>query len=164
MVVWGIVGALVVAGAALVVFSLLGKERRTKVLVAGVVILIAGAGVFLVSNPSRKDSVSVGNGSVLVSTAYFNLNVSASQVSKAYVVSLSSWNITIAKRTDGSALGQFRSGHFTLSNGANADILSRNDTNLVLVLNSGTYVILGPQDFQGFLSAFEGSVMQVPSG
>ena len=127
----------------------------------GIVLLIAGAGAFFLTSPSHQNSITVSKGSVLVSTAYFNLNVSASQISKAYVVSLSSWNITIASRTDGSALGLFHSGYFTLSSGVKADVLSRNDTNLVLVLTSGTYVILGPQDFQTFLSTFDQSVMQV---
>ena len=160
----GIIAVLIIIGVVLTIISLIGKERRTKILAAGVVMLVAGAGVYFVTNPSHQNSISVGKGSVLVSTSYFNLNVSAGQISKAYVVSLSSWNITIASRTDGSALGSFLSGYFTLSNGEKADVLSRNNTDLVLVLTSGTYVILGPLDFQAFLSTFDQSVMQVATG
>jgi hypothetical protein len=161
----GIVVVLIVVGAVLVIFSFVGKKKRTQILVAGIVMLIAGAGVFFLANPSQQNSITVGNGSVLVSASpYFNLNVSASQISKAYVVSLSSWNITITSRTDGSALGSFLSGYFTLSNGARADVLTTEDTDLVLVLNSGTYLILGPTDFQPFLNSFSQSVVQVSGG
>ena len=158
----GIVVVLIVVGAVLAIFSLLGKKKRTQILAAGIVMLIAGAGVFFLSNPSQPNSIAVGRGSVLVSASpYFNLNVSAGQISRAYVVSLSSWNITITSRTDGSALGSFLSGFFTLSNGARAEVLTTEDTNLVVVLDSGTYLILGPSDFQSFLNSFSQSVMQV---
>jgi hypothetical protein len=161
----GIVVVLIVVGAVLAIFSFVGKKKRTQILVGGIIMIIAGAGVYFVSNPSQQNSIAVGSGSVLVSASpYFNLNVSASQISRAYVANLSSWNVTIASRTDGSALGSFLSGYFTLSNGAKADVLTNEDTNLVLVLDSGTYLILGPTDFQPFLSSFSQSVMQVSSG
>jgi uncharacterized membrane protein len=162
----GIVVVLIIVGAVLVIFSLVGKQKkRMQILSAGIVMLIAGAGVFFVSYPSQQNSVAVGKGSVLVSASpYFNLNVSAGQISRAYVINLSSWNVTITSRTDGSALGSFLSGFFTLSNGAKADVLTTQDTNLVVVLDSGTYLILGPPDFQSFLNSFSQSVMQVSGG
>ena len=90
----GIVAVLIIVGVVLAIFSLIGKKKRTQILVAGIVMLISGAGVFFVSNPSHPNSIATGTGSVLVSASpYFNLNVSASQISKAYVVSLSSWNV-----------------------------------------------------------------------
>ena len=159
----GIVVVLIVVGAVLAIFSFVGEKKRTQILVGGIIMIIAGAGVYFVSNPSQQNSIAVGSGSVLVSASpYFNLNVSAGQISRAYVVSLSSWNITITSRTDGSALGSFLSGFFTLSNGARAEVLTTEDTNLVVVLDSGTYLILGPSDFQSFLNSFSQSVIQVP--
>ncbi|MGD0636918.1 MAG: hypothetical protein ABSA72_02615, partial [Nitrososphaerales archaeon] len=162
-VVYGVIAALLITGAAIALFSLkVGKEKRLKLLVVGVVVLVAGGGVFFVSNPTQQDSIGVGSGSVQVSTSFFHLNVTPSQISRVYVVDLSNWNLSITSRTDGAALGEFRSGFFTLSNGARAEVLTTEDTNLVVVLNSGTYLILGPSDFQSFLNSFSRSVMQVP--
>jgi hypothetical protein len=141
---------------------MVGREKRLKLLAVGVVLLLAGGGVFFVSNPSHHDSIAVGSGSVRVSTSYFTVNVTSGQISQAYVVNFSSWNVSISARTDGSALGSYRSGYFTLSNGAKAEVLTTGDTNLVVVLDSGTYLILGPSDFQPFLSSFSESVVQVP--
>lgn len=163
-IVLGIIAVLVIVGLILVVSSFVGRGRRVKMLAVGVVLLVTGAGVFFVTSPSHQNSISVGDGSVLVSTSYFDLNVSAVQITKAFVVNLSTWNVTVSARTDGSAFGQFLSGYFALSNGAKADILSAGDTNLVLVLQSGTYVILGPQDFPPFITTFDRSVLPVPGG
>jgi hypothetical protein len=132
--------------------------------VAGIVILISGGVVLFVSHPTGNDSIAVGQGSVKVSASYFNINVTVAQISHAYVVNLSNWNVSIATRNDGSALGSFRSGQFTLSNGAKAEILTTEDQNLVLVLDGGTHVILGPSDFQAFLSSFDQSVIQASNG
>ncbi len=135
-----------------------------NLLVVGVVILVAGVGVFFVSNPSQQDSIKVGTGSIQVSTSFFHVNVTSNQISRVYVVNLSNWNISITSRTDGSAFGSFRSGFFTLSNGAKAEVLTIEDTNLVVVLDNGIYLILGPSDFQSFLNSFSLSVMRVSGG
>ena len=163
--VYGVIVVLLVVGAALALLSLMaGKENRVRLLVVGVVLLVSGGGVFFVSNPTHQDSITVGSGSVRVSTSFFNVNVTSSQISRAYVVNFSSWNVSITSRTDGSALGSFRSGFFTLSNGAKAEVLTTGDTNLVVVLDSGTYLVLGPPDFRSFLSSFSQSVTQVSGG
>jgi hypothetical protein len=162
---YGIVAALLITGSAIALLSLRGgKERRVKLLVTGVVVLVAGAGVFFVSNPTQQNSIRVGSGSVQVTTSFFNVNVTSNQISRAYVVSLSSWNVSITSRTDGSSFGSFRSGYFMLSDGAKAEVLSSEDTNVVVVLQSGTYLILGPSDFQAFLNSFSQSVAQVSGG
>jgi hypothetical protein len=161
-VVYGVIAALLIAGTVIALLSLrTGKEKRVKLLVVGVIILVAGGSVFVVSNPAQQDSIRVGSGSVGVSTSFFNVNVTSNQISRAYVVNFSTWNVSITSRTDGSAFGSFLSGFFTLSNGAKAEVLTTEDTNLVVVLDSGTYLILGPSDFQSFLNSFSQSVMQV---
>ena len=150
--VYGVVAALLITGAVIALLSLrAGKEKRVKLLVVGVVVLVAGGGVFFVSNPTHQDSIRVGLGSVQVSTSFFNVNVTSNQISRAFVVNFSNWNVSITSRTDGSAFGSFHSGFFSLSNGAKAEVLTTEDTNLVVVLDSGTYLILGPSDFQSFL-------------
>jgi Bacterial PH domain len=161
-VVYGVIAALLFAGTVIALLSLrTGKEKRVRLLVVGVIILVAGGSVFVISNPTQHDSIRVGPGSVGVSTSFFNVNVTSNQISRAYVVNFSTWNVSITSRTDGSAFGSFLSGFFTLSNGAKAEVLTTQDTNLVVVLDSGTYLILGPSDFQSFLNSFNQSVTQV---
>jgi hypothetical protein len=161
----GIVAVMLIGGVVVVMFSFkVSKEKRNKLIATGIILLVTGGFVFYLSNPYQQNSIMVGSGSVQVSALpYFNLNVSASQIKQAYVVNLSDWNVSISARTSGTALGSFNSGYFTLSNGASADLLSDGNTNLVLVLNSGAYVILGPTDFQTFLSDFNQSVTQASS-
>lgn len=160
-----IIAAMLIGGVAAALFSFrVSKEKRAKLLATGTILLVAGGFVFYLSNPFEQNSIVVGNDSLQVSAPpYFNLNVSASQIDHAYVVNLASWNVSITTRTSGTAIGSFLSGYFKLSNGASADLLSDGQANLVVVMNSGTYVILGPTDFQTFLAAFNQSVTQAGS-
>ena len=157
----GIFLSVLIPGLVLAALSLkLGRERRAKLLAGALVLLVSSGVVFFVSDPFEQNSVSVGNGSVLVSAPpYFSLNVTSTQIASAFVVNLSSWNVSITSRTAGTELGSFRSGYFRLSNGASADLLSTGNTNLVLVLKSGVYVILSPENFQSFLSVFAQNVV-----
>jgi hypothetical protein len=157
-----IVLILLVPGFALVAVSFrMGREGRAKLLATGLVLLVAGGAVSYLSNPLAQNSVAVGHGSVRVQAPpYFDINITSSQIERAYVVNLTDWNVSITARTGGTALGSFRSGYFKLSNGASAELLTTGQSNLVLVLNSGAYVILGPEDFQAFLVAFDQSVTQ----
>jgi hypothetical protein len=161
----GIVAAILIGGVVAVLFSFkVSKEKRNKLIATGIILFVTGGFVFYLSDPYQANSITVGGSSVQISAPpYFNLDVTASQIKQAYVVNLSDWNVSISARTSGTALGSFNSGYFTLSNGASADLLSDGNTNLVLVLNSGTYVILGPTDFQTFLSDFNQSVTQASS-
>jgi len=135
------------------------KEQRTKLLALGLILLVAGAVVFYISNPAKQESITVGTGWVqAVAPPYFNINVTASQIERAYVVNLNDWNVSISTRTAGTAFGGFLAGYFKLSNGANAEVLTTGESDLVLVLQSGTYVVLGPADFQAFLTSFDQSV------
>ena len=157
-----IVLVLLATGAAFAVVSFrVSREKRYRLLAAGIILLVVGGGVFFISDPLEQNAVAVGNGSLRVTAPpYFDINITSSQIARAYVVNLTDWNVSITARTGGTAFGSFRSGYFHLSNGASAELLTSGQTNLVLVLKSGTYVILGPQDFQAFLSDFDRSVMQ----
>lgn len=156
---WGALLALAIPGVILLLLALRGsKEKRLKLVAIGVILLLSGGFVFFLSNPFQQNSITVGTGSIRADAPpYFNLNITKGQIASLYVENLTTWNITISARTSGTALGSFDSGFFKLSNGANADVLTTGNTNLVIVLSSGTYVILGPQDFQSFLSDFEQS-------
>jgi hypothetical protein len=158
-----VVVALLAVGAGMSLISLrMSKDKRLKLLVGGIIIMVSGAGIFFISDPSGQNTVAIGNSSLRVSAPpYFNLNLTSGQIGHAYVVNLNDWNISISSRTDGSALGSYDAGFFTLSNGASADVLTTGQSNLVLVLKSGTYVIVGPSNFQAFLSDFDQSVMNV---
>lgn len=161
--VYGVVLTLLIAGVVLALSSFkVGKERRAKLLVVGVIFLVAGAGVYFVTSPTQQDSITVNSGFIQVSTSQFDIQVPVAQIAHAYVVNLSDWNVSISSRTDGSAFGSYRSGYFALSNGAKAEVLTTGDANLVLVLNSGTYVILGPSDFQAFTNSFTQNVLRLP--
>jgi hypothetical protein len=164
-VVYGIVVALLITGVLMALISFrVGKEKRSRLLVAGIVVIVAGAGVYFVGAPTQPSSITVNPGLVQVEASpFFNVQVPTAQISQAYVVNLTNWNISVSSRSDGSAFGSYLSGYFSLSNGAKAEVLSTGNTNLVLVLKDGTYVILGPSDFQAFLTSFDQNVMPVSS-
>ena len=152
----GIVLSLLLVGAALTGFALrLDKTKRSKLLAAGIVLLVVGGFVLYFTNPFEQNSMTVGNGWVSATAPpYFDLNITTTQIAHAYVVDLNSWNVSIAARDFGTSFGSFHSGFFTLSNGARADVLSDGEVNLVLILKTGTYVILGPSQFQAFSADF----------
>ena len=83
-VVYGVIAALLIAGTVIALLSLrTRKEKRVRLLVVGVIILVAGGSVYVVSNPAQQDSIRVGSGSIGVSTSFFNVNVTSNQISRA---------------------------------------------------------------------------------
>ena len=54
-VVYGAVAALLIAGAVIALLSLrAGRDKRIRLLIVGVILLVAGGSVFFVSNPTHR--------------------------------------------------------------------------------------------------------------
>ena len=110
---------------------------------------------------SPSPSVSVGGGQILLSASpYFTRTVDSGAVIGAYVTTLGSGNTTIGSRFYGAnwgtaSWGDFALGQFALNNGATAYVLSGQSENVVMRLSDGTYLVLGPSDFGGFVAALE---------
>ena len=124
-------------------------------LVAGLLLMSVGAGVsYLSSEPS---TITVGAGYLGIRSPWGfgtgDLNVSSADVSAAYVSQIGAGNLSLSKQY-GTNDGALNIGVFTLGNGATAYVVSDNSTDLIVRLNSGSYLVLGTPDTSALASAF----------
>jgi hypothetical protein len=159
---------LVATGVVLVVVAVVSRSAKkfgqsfVALLVIGVVVIALGVGLSYGSTGSTI--ITVGSGYLYVKSSSFggpgNLNVTTGEVQSAYVARIGVGNLTISKQ-HGTNIGDYNVGVFTLGNGATAYVASDNSTDLVLLLSSGEYVILGTNDTTSLVSTFSQSVHAV---
>lgn len=157
---------LVVTGAALLVVAVATGRHAKKVrktfavlLIIGVAVILMGVLLFFAS--STPSTITVGSGYVNVQSPSFfgagNIKITSSQVASAYVGQIGSGNLTLAKQ-HGTNYDHFNMGVFTLGNGKTAYVVSSNSTDLIILLNTGKYVILGTSDTTALAASFSQSV------
>lgn len=161
--------ALIVTGALLVLASV-WKRRSSGSTSVVVVILIVGlviiglGGAFGVAGNSPS-TITIGNKYVFVQSPPFtgagDTNVTSAQISSAYVGTIGSGNLTLAKQ-HGTNRGDINIGVFTV-NGASAVVVSDSYQVIVIHLLSGNYVILGTSDIGSLVLDFSSSVYPVPN-
>jgi len=139
------------------------KATRNKVVAfAVIIVLLIVVPLFVFVGPVARNSVTVSQGEFSASAPpFFSTTVRSDQIKEAFVVNLNTWNVTIAAKTSGTSLGDYNAGYFLLSNGATADVLTDGQTNLIVLTSSGLYFILGPSDFQAFVTDFSSQVVPV---
>lgn len=130
--------------------------------VIGLVVIGLGVGLYFLS--ASPTVVNVGNGYVSVESSSIsgtgNLNVTSSEIASAYIAQIGSGNFTLSKQ-HGTNIGSLNIGVFTLGNGATAYVVSDNSTDLIIKLNSGSYVILGPSHTSALALSFSQNVHRI---
>lgn|GEM_PF-2275295 len=127
---------------------------------------LIGLGVALFSIASTPTEITVDPGYLSIqSPSYFgpgNVNITKGEITHAYVSQIGSGNLSLSKQY-GTNAGDLNVGVFTLGNGATANVVSNNSTDLIILLNTGRYVIVGTQDTSALVSAFSQLVYPVSS-
>ena len=107
------------------------------------------------------------NGDQLVVSAppFVSRTVYSNMVQGAYIGSIDYGNTTLYSRCFPGAncgtesLGDYELGQFKLSNGAPTYVASSQNENVVLRLSDGSYLVLSPSDFGGFVSELENTFL-----
>lgn len=141
-----------------------GKNRQFyRVFIFVVIFMVTGAPLYILGSSGGPGIVMIQHGSITVSGAYIGNNTyNTSDIKYAFVENLGSGNITLSSKNIGTNAGSINEGKFTLSNGASAHVISSNSTNLVILLNTGLYVILGSNQTPRMATVFSSSVFSVP--
>jgi hypothetical protein len=140
--------------------------RRTfiAIMVIGAVIVVSGVLLFFAVNASSI--IAVGPGYVNIESPSFsgagNMNISSDEIASAYVGQLGSGNLTLSKQ-HGTNYDHFNVGIFTLGNGKTAYVVSDNYTDLIVLLKSGEYVILGTSDTDALATSISQLVYPIGS-
>lgn len=164
---------MVAIGLSVIALALFSKKKNENtrgikinfyvMIVVGIAVIILG--VFLSYNISKPAYILVGNGWVSTKisslTGAGNVNVTTSQIDNAYVYDIKGGNITLSIRDDGTSIGEFNTGLFTLSNGAKADVATSNYTAIIMKLSGGKYLILGSNDTLRLASIISSNVYNV---
>ena len=139
------------------------KSQRTikgGVLALLLILTIGAALVSGVFNPSPTIIVN-GNQLVLSAPPFVSKTVHSDMVRGAYIGSIDDGNTSLYSRCLPGAncgtesLGDFQLGQFKLGDGAAAYVVSSQSENVVLKLSDGSYLVMSPSDFSGFVSALE---------
>jgi hypothetical protein len=152
---------LVAAGTILIVRYRKKTERIGYPIIAlmlGITLLLVG---FVLYSPGSSTIV-VRQGSISVSGQYIgNETYRASDIKTAFVENVYTGSLTLSSRDMGTELGGFNEGVYTLSNGAAAHVISANETDLIIELNSGLYLVLGTSNTNALVSDFAANVAPV---
>jgi hypothetical protein len=137
------------------------SDRLKGPLVALLIGFILLATAFTISGPSSSTIV-IRQGSITVVGQYIgNETYPANDIKTAFVDNVNTGNLTLSNRDYGIALGGFNEGVYTLSNGATAHVVSANQTDLIIELNSGLYLVLGTSNTNALVSDFVANVAPV---
>ncbi len=137
-------------------------RRQKTIKGVGLAALAIGSLVFLCFSGALSPSPSVivnGNQIVLSASPYVTRTVDAGMVRGAYITNIDSGNISLS--TPGGAnwgtatWGDFMLGKYTLNNRAPAYVVTGQSEIVVMKLSDGSYLVMGPSDFSGFVSALQ---------
>ena len=130
-----------------------------RAVVAGVAVSLL---VFLYAGGAFSPSPSItikGDQIVLSASPYLTRTVDAGMVREAYITNIDNGNISLSTPWGANwgtaSLGNFMLGKFTMSNGAPAYVVTGQSENVVMRLSDGSYLVMGPSDFSGFVSALQ---------
>ena len=133
------------------------RSRTAVVLIAVTGLMLVGIGVGIFSVTDTPSQITIGTGYVSVQSSSFSaagdINISATQIVKAFVTQIGSGNFSLTKQR-GTDYGNLNLGLFTLGNGHSAYVISDNLTDLVLLLTNGMYLILGTRNTSSLENSF----------
>lgn len=136
------------------------SQGGVAALVVGIILLATGVGLF--SGGTGGSVIVIRPGSISVSGRFIgNSTYGASDVRAAFVGNIVTGNLTLARRDTGTKLGNINEGIYTLSNGASAHVVSVNQTDLFVELDSGLYLVLGTPNTNALASDFAAAVAPV---
>lgn len=129
------------------------------VLLVGVILLVTS---FVIYASTGGSTIVIRQGSITVSGPLIgNDTYKTSDVKTAFVEDVNMGSVTLGTKDYGTNLGNFNEGVYTLSNGATAHVVSANQTDLVIELNSGLYLVLGTSNTNVLVSDFVSNVAPV---
>ena len=117
---------------------------------------------FVVSGGGGGSTIVIRQGSISVSGQFIgNETYPSTDIKTAFVDNVNAGSLTLSNRDYGTALGNYNEGVYTLSNGATAHVVSANQTDLVIELDSGLYLVLGTSNTNALVSDFAANVAPV---
>jgi hypothetical protein len=141
------------------------QPRLNKGLAAAIVVslLVAGGLAANLLNPSAS-SITVGQGQVSINMqGVGSMSFTAAEMKQAYVQNVGEGVLASMFKQVGTNVGDYNVGTFSLRNGATAYVVSDDASNVVVELNNGAYVVMGPpsDNFTAFVGYFSENVLQV---
>ncbi len=134
--------------------------RRVRLGILGTLIGISLV-VWVLSWPATN-TISVTPGEVsLHAWPYINVNIPVTDVKGAYVTQLGGGNFSLGFRTLGTSLGDYNVGLFQDSQGHSCYVISQGPHDLIVELNDGRCLVLGPSNLQALVSQFSADIRQV---
>ena len=125
-------------------------------------IVLFGIGLSFFFTTGSNSSIIVQKGEITVSGQFIGNNTyTTGEIKSAFEENINSGNITLSNRNIGTSAGSINEGKFTLSNGASAYVVSDNQEDLIVLLDSGLYLVLGPTNLSAFASDFSSNVYSV---
>lgn len=122
------------------------------------ILVFAGTYLFVEYRVDQPATITVGNGYLQVSSAQTgNVNVTSSQIVKAYVAQIGSGNLSLT-REHGLDNGVDKFGVYLMGNGHTAYVVSSVPKDLILKLTSGSYVIVGNSNLTSMVTLFNEEV------
>ena len=156
---------LLVLSVILVVLRVARKQTAIRtiwiiaVLITAFALIVPGA---TIGAGTGTNTVTVGHGYVAINAHFLGKkNYSSSDFKYAFMENLNSGNVTLKVRTEGTSFGNVNEGYYTTSSGATAYVVSDNVTDVVALLSSGIYLIIGTNNTQAFASYFSSNVIPV---
>ena len=135
-------------------------RRASGALLIGFILLATGVG--LNSGGTTGSAIVIRPGSISVSGKFIgNSTYPASEIKSAFIGNINTGAITLSQRDYGTSLGDINEGVYTLSNGATAHVVSTNQTDLFVALDSGIYLVLGTSNTAVLAGDFAAEVAPV---
>ena len=141
-----------------------GKRPISVILI--MVIISTGiiiGGVFIQKNTSTPATIEIGNKFIQIDSSQTGrINVTSSQISKAYIAQIGTGNLTLSRQY-GLSDGVDNFGVYKLGNGATAYVVSSVSTDLIIQLTSGKFMIVGNENLTEMVTVFSQNVFPVSS-
>ena len=143
--------------------SAVQPDRVEKVIKGALVVGVAISLLFFLyagGALSPSPSITVKGGQIIISASpYLTKTVDAVMDRGAYINSIDNGNITLSTPWGANwgtaSLGDFMLGKFMMNNGDPAYVVTGQSESVVMSLSDGSYLVMGPSDFSGFVSALQ---------
>jgi hypothetical protein len=140
----------------------INKGVFTKMIVLFVALLMAGAIITFTTGSGGASKIEVGPHFIAINAQFIgSKNYTSSEIMYAYVENINSGNLTLGNRIEGSGLESYSEGIFTLSNGQTAYVIDISAIVLIVHLQNGNALVLGPSNTTALANYFNKNVFPV---
>ncbi len=154
---------LILIGVGLVILGILtftgvlrGRRHPLNYKVGGVIVIVMGIFLITVKNVGK---ISVSEEQIALKTILMKSRViKVNEIQRIWIENLTESKWYPAKKRSGTAIGDLRTGWFTLRNGRKAYLILRGDRALCIEVDQDNLYLLGVPEFNDFISQIKADV------